>query len=45
MPDTATRTEVTYDDVRAALRELSDLIADLLDTLAEHLDSTGRGSS
>lgn len=38
MPDTATHTEVTYDDVRTALRELSDLIADLLDTLAAHLD-------
>lgn len=38
MPDIATRTEVTYDDVRTALRELSDLIADRLDALAAHLD-------
>lgn len=40
MPDTAQDT-VTYDDVRALLHEISDLLADCLDALAEHLDHGG----
>lgn len=38
MPDTATRAEVTYDDVHALLHEISDLLADCLDALAAQLE-------